>query len=242
MDYLKIHNLIIERAKQRTPMGYMEKHHIIPKCMGGTDDLDNIVSLTAREHFVIHKLLTHIYPTNHKLHYAVWIMATMRNAMGRDYKIGAREYEKLKVNRVITDDTRKRMSQSHIGKVHPKSTIDKMRAYKKTDEWKIKVSKSLSLYERTETHSKNISEGLKGIPNWSLGLKNRWTEQQIIQNRKNQPTIRSVNQYNKNGEFIKTWDSITQATKLYSGVWHCLHGKQKTSGGYIWKYADIPVK
>ena len=38
--------------------GYVEKHHIIPKSLGGSDIKTNLVSLTAREHFVAHWLLT----------------------------------------------------------------------------------------------------------------------------------------------------------------------------------------
>ena len=37
---------------------YVEKHHIIPRCIGGSDHKENLVSLTAREHFVCHLLLT----------------------------------------------------------------------------------------------------------------------------------------------------------------------------------------
>lgn len=41
--------------------GYVEKHHIIPKSMGGSNNLSNIVKLTAREHFVAHWLLFKIH-------------------------------------------------------------------------------------------------------------------------------------------------------------------------------------
>lgn len=52
---------IIQQALLRNPIdGYVEKHHILPKCfkMGGERDRDNLVLLTAREHFICHKLLT----------------------------------------------------------------------------------------------------------------------------------------------------------------------------------------
>jgi len=70
MNYLKIHNDIISRAQLRAStrkeanliLGYSEQHHIVPKCMGGTNDKTNLVFLSAREHFVIHILLTKIYP------------------------------------------------------------------------------------------------------------------------------------------------------------------------------------
>ena len=71
MDYQKIYNSIIERSKNRTTTGYIEKHHIIPKCLGGSDSKDNIVKLYPQEHFICHILLIKIYPNNHKLIYAV---------------------------------------------------------------------------------------------------------------------------------------------------------------------------
>jgi hypothetical protein len=51
---------IINRSKTTPPVGYSERHHIIPKSMGGSDCKENIVRLTAREHFICHWLLTKI--------------------------------------------------------------------------------------------------------------------------------------------------------------------------------------
>lgn len=56
--YYNIYNSIIERAKSRENLlGYTERHHILPRSIGGTDDADNIVVLTAREHFIAHMCL-----------------------------------------------------------------------------------------------------------------------------------------------------------------------------------------
>lgn len=59
--YTKIYYIIIKRAQARNHVktrndGY-QKHHIIPKCIGGTDDVSNIVVLTYKEHRVCHCLL-----------------------------------------------------------------------------------------------------------------------------------------------------------------------------------------
>ena len=54
MNYLNIYNSIIDRAKTRNLPGYTEKHHVVPKSIGGSDDKSNIVELTAKEHFVCH--------------------------------------------------------------------------------------------------------------------------------------------------------------------------------------------
>jgi hypothetical protein len=57
MNYQKIHDSIIDRARQRilSKEQYTEKHHIIPKCEGGLDDGET-VSLTHKEHKIVHKL------------------------------------------------------------------------------------------------------------------------------------------------------------------------------------------
>jgi len=49
---------IINAAMNRPNTGYTERHHIIPKSLNGSDDRDNLVRLTAREHFICHQLLT----------------------------------------------------------------------------------------------------------------------------------------------------------------------------------------
>lgn len=74
LNYKKIHDQIISRAKSREiPDCYCERHHIIPKSMGGSDDADNIAVLTAREHFIIHWLLMKIH-RNKQMVYAFHCM------------------------------------------------------------------------------------------------------------------------------------------------------------------------
>lgn len=70
MNYKKIYNDLIERSKNRSLDCYTEKHHIIPKCIGGDDNKNNIAILTPEEHFLAHQLLLKLYPNNPKLVYA----------------------------------------------------------------------------------------------------------------------------------------------------------------------------
>lgn len=56
--YKRWYDSLVIKAQKRVIEGYCEKHHIIPKSMGGGNRRDNIVSLTAREHFIAHVLLT----------------------------------------------------------------------------------------------------------------------------------------------------------------------------------------
>ena len=76
MNYRSIYRSIISHAQSRNlatryrakkALGYVEYHHIIPSCMGGSDDKTNKVFLTAREHFVAHLLLMFMYRDNHHL-------------------------------------------------------------------------------------------------------------------------------------------------------------------------------
>ena len=76
MDLQKIYNSIIERGKTRGLNkkrldGYFEKHHIVPKCVGGKDEKSNYVLLTAREHYVCHMILPYLYPNSKGLWVAI---------------------------------------------------------------------------------------------------------------------------------------------------------------------------
>lgn len=59
MNYWKIYDSLITRAVEvlSTADVYYEKHHIVPKCLGGLDNKDNLALLTASEHFLTHQLL-----------------------------------------------------------------------------------------------------------------------------------------------------------------------------------------
>lgn len=78
MDYSKIYSTLIERAKHRNLTGYKEVHHIVPRCIGGSDEPTNLVELTAEEHYLAHQLLTKIHPTNHSLVKAATMMVCNR--------------------------------------------------------------------------------------------------------------------------------------------------------------------
>lgn len=74
MHYANIYNILIARAINRNTGGYLEKHHIVPKCMGGTNGVNNIVRLTPEEHYLAHQLLVKIYPENRQLIHAAVMM------------------------------------------------------------------------------------------------------------------------------------------------------------------------
>lgn len=106
MDYKAIYYKIIEKAKKETEngnrhVGYFEKHHILPKSLGGSNDKNNLVKLTAREHFICHWLLVKIYDvgTNerYKMICAFWRMKNRRSKYHKEHYINSRAYEALRI-------------------------------------------------------------------------------------------------------------------------------------------------
>lgn len=92
MNYFNIYEKLINRAKDRKILDYTEKHHIIPRCMNGTDDKENLVDLTAREHFIAHLLLIKIYPKKYSLIKAVMMMCVGSRKQQKEHRSMNRMY------------------------------------------------------------------------------------------------------------------------------------------------------
>lgn len=149
MNYKKLYeNLIAKRQALGVPEGYKEIHHIVPKSFGGTNDLINLIALTAREHFMAHRFLAKIYPNTGMVH-AVYKMACSNRAFNR-YKVTNRVYEQLRIAhayRVSTDEVAKqKKSLAGKGKKQSHEHIKaRTESRKKNGEWhseetKIKMS------------------------------------------------------------------------------------------------------
>ncbi len=74
MNYQQIYQRLIDRARIRDLEGYKEIHHILPRCLGGTNAEENLVALTPEEHYVAHQLLVKIYPEYTSLVHALMKM------------------------------------------------------------------------------------------------------------------------------------------------------------------------
>lgn len=111
MDYTQHYAHLVNRANHRELDGYVEVHHIIPRCMGGDDSGENLVSLTAKEHYVAHQLLVKIHPSHQGLIFATHAMSNMG-------KIKAREYSWLKQRRsVMLSEIMKGENNPRYGKI-----------------------------------------------------------------------------------------------------------------------------
>jgi hypothetical protein len=217
--YSKTYFAITSNAKQRITGGYTELHHIIPQSMGGSNDKENLVELTAREHFICHWLLIRMTEgeDRSKMLYALNGMKAENRYQQRYHtKITARVYEKYRIehaenhskrmkgrpawnkgiklegieleehrertrNRKIdpikqaigqqkriekikgqkrTDDTRKKMSDSHTGKIKgPQS-----------DEHRLAISLGSKGIKKVKTHGTNVAKA--NIGNISINKDN----------------------------------------------------------------------
>lgn len=83
MNYKKIYDEIIYRRKLERPDGYTEKHHVVPRCLGGSDESDNMVALTAREHFICHWLLVKMNTGRDKMRLSAAFNAMCRMSDGQ---------------------------------------------------------------------------------------------------------------------------------------------------------------
>ena len=183
MNYEEIYNKLIERAKSRVLKEYGEKHHIIPKCLGGSNDKDNIVKLTAREHFVAHLLLCEMYPNNKKLTYAFWMMCITGGKYKQRNIPSARVYERVrkKISIIKTGVKTGKRSQAFCLNSSLNSTGRKC-IYKGNVEKKVKTE-NLEFYlengwklGRTVENKKKIS-----LNNNKLKQRKKLTDEQKIQ-------------------------------------------------------------
>ena len=183
MNYLNHYNLLIERAQNRSilPVEYFEKHHIIPRCMGGDNSTENIVKLFPEEHYVAHQLLVKIYPANDKILSAVIVMGGKKK--GREQcnnktyswlKKRMSESRKGKPGYPRSENTRKKMSESQ--KKVSRGPLSKESIIKRTATRKLKGSgktrKPRSIESRLKASALSLSKPYIKCPHCCVESKN----------------------------------------------------------------------
>lgn len=116
MNYISVYNQLVQRALNREVIGYTEKHHIVPKCMGGTNKKNNIVPLTAREHFLAHRLLTRIYPNIRGVWYALIAMGRISDFKSKIFSSEREKAANCRKGTKYTEVSKLKMSKAKQGK------------------------------------------------------------------------------------------------------------------------------
>lgn len=169
-EWFKIaYNNLVEKAKTRglnkRKLGYYtEKHHIIPKCIGGKNERKNYVLFTFREHLVAHELLARIYDDVVDLKHVLYFMYYGSSKKHKiEIRMTARQLEELRIA------SAEFLSKKFKGREQKREWIEKANKTKKE-----RYNGSISDYARemqalgrvgmvfTEERKKKISESMKG--------------------------------------------------------------------------------
>ena len=207
--YTKWYYDIIDNAINREYIEngtYTEKHHIMPKSLGGNNDKNNMVVLTGKEHFVCHLLLVKMTrgKARASMSYAAW---QMTNASNRErHTPTARQYAIM----------RKWMSESYKGRKFSEET--KRRIGEKSKGRKAFLGK-----KHTEETKKKMSEMKKGVPS----PKSEETKKRMSETWKKIAPDRSGKNNPMHGKRHSN-ETIALQSKLKKGKNNPMYGKTKT--------------
>jgi hypothetical protein len=156
--YYSRYQRFIDSLKGQALDGYTEVHHIVPVSMGGSNDKDNLIALTARQHYVAHWMLARaLGGSAARAFFMMSNFGRYGNVNSTTYEIARKEYAQqvslqLKENPntyVMTDEIRQKMRQSALGRKLSEAT-------------KAKISAAQVGRVYDDEFKRNVSEGLKG--------------------------------------------------------------------------------
>lgn len=158
----------IDSLKSQVIDGYSEKHHIIPKSMGGTDSRDNLIALTPRQHFVAHWMLWKTYGGS--MGRAFFMMSNFGKygkVSSKTYAMAREDYSKQVVIQMankpnipaFTPEHRAKLSQAKLGRKLSPQHRENVRlaalGRKCSEETKMKISNT----KKQKAYLKWLSEG-----------------------------------------------------------------------------------
>lgn len=154
-----INNILETRGRFACGDEYHERHHIVPRCMDGGDDEENLIDLFAREHFEAHRLLALENPDNEKLAYAWSMMAFIKSDNQYRYELSPSEYEEIKTTISNIRSERYSGEQNPMYGVHRYGADNPNYGNRYSEETRLKISIAAS--NRSEETRKKMSESMK---------------------------------------------------------------------------------
>ena len=237
---------------------YYEKHHIVPRSLGGKDTENNLVLLTAREHYLAHYLLWKFLPCKSTV-YAFMLMNS--NCERKSVHIlSSKMYEEIRKQFTLESKIlqKKRFENNpELRKiVGERSKGNKSTKGKKwftngiintvSDICPDGFILGMTYHNKEETRKKQ-KKNKKGKHPWNYGksgykVPNSKGKKRNIETRKrmseNRPK-KAVLQFDLNGNFIKEYPSQIEAERQTgipnTNISYCCNGKYSQAGGFIWK-------
>lgn len=256
MTYNEFINDILSTRGRFNCNGYKERHHIIPRCLGGSDDDDNLIDLYAREHVIAHKLLAQENPDHRGLvlAYTKMVWCSSPN-FGESRPYTPEEYEEARVafansqkgaNNPIHGHEMVGVNNGMFGRRHSEESLRLLREHtrdvsgeknpmygKGVRSRKVKCVETGKTWDSAkaaaiemETSPTNIQRVCRGKQKTACGY--HWI---YI----SPPCDRSV-MCVETGEIFPSINNVAK-TKGYSSscIRGCIEGKQKTAYGYHWE-------
>jgi len=258
-----IQNILKTRGRFACGDEYHERHHIMPKCMDGSDDVENLIDLFAREHYEAHRLLALENQDNYKLVYA-WTCMVFAQKGGRNCEISAKEYE----------EARKAMSKARRGYVPSEEALINMgkgqkKRYENAEERKKaselakqrearpgyrekrseimkKKFEDPELRKRQSETAKKRFEDPKERERLRIMAKERCKDPIYMQKRSESMKGKLAGAKNPTARLVICLDTmvIYEAASLAScstgitakNILHCCNLEQKTAGGHRWRF------
>ncbi len=217
-----IDDILLSRGRNGCGDEYHEEHHIVPRCIGGTNDKDNLIDLFADEHFMAHKLLAFENPDNESLQRAFGTMAHVRR-FGRRYRVSEEDYAYIRLQ------NSQMLKQRWDDPEYRTSMSDMMTELWKTPEFKAKATASWHNEKRRKEQS-DLMKSLNndpGVVAKKIDALHKWCD-------------KAVQQLDDDGNVIAEFVSATEASRQtgiqQSCISRCCNGLQKIAGGYHWKF------
>lgn len=138
---------------------------------------------------------------------------------------------------IMSDETKTKIGKAGIGRKATEETklkISKVHKGKKiSDKQKAQISATQKGRVTSDETKRKMSDTQKG---------RKFTEEHLDRLSKSHlgTGYVAVLQYDKQGIFVKEWDSIINAANFYntnpSNISHCISGKNKSCIGFVWKH------
>jgi hypothetical protein len=255
MNYQKLYNQIIENRKQNPLPNneYGEVHHVIPKSLGGDNEKENLVKLSAREHFICHYLLTKMYENDTISLYKMTCAFLMMKCSNREQQryFNSKLYERLRTEHAkYLSETKK---GTGLGKENSQygncwiyhDLVGKIKTIKKTQfpeyyeqGWILSTTKTKErkLKKRVKERKLKVKPKVKKQQNWKQYINNVFI--QYLESDCN-----SIRDFCRKGFYDKSYVNLSVQFKWYIDGYSDIsyEGGQKVKDLLREMYLGIPV-
>mgnify|MGYP001765938100 CR=1 FL=1 len=171
--YERWYDNITSRAKSKPDSNVtFEKHHIVPRSLGGTNDSTNIAWLTPREHYICHLLLVKMNTgtAKNKMWWALHKMIYASNQYQFRYVPTSRRFAQLKeafylrlrVPRIITQEHKNNIAEANRKRLKGTKFSDDVKQ-------KMSISRNGQMWITNGIDSKIIKAESEMLQGWRRG-------------------------------------------------------------------------